>query len=493
MINIYVNDQKIICEDKELLIKVLKDNNIFIPHFCYHESLGADGNCRMCLVEIEGSKRPQIACDTFVYDGLRVHTKTKSIQQVNRDVLELELLSHPVDCPTCDQAGECSLQNYYMEYGLYDSRVSIKKNKKDKAIDLGSNIMLDQERCVLCMRCVRFCSDITKTDELVVMGRGNNSYITTTPFMRLSNPYSMNVIDLCPVGALTSKDFRFKQRVWFLDSTPSICHGCSKNCAIYIDHNAQKNQNDHVHRFRPRHNPLVNGYFICDEGRLSYKKTNQTRKNDFIIKSRISTYESILKHTKKLLKSENAIALVSCSLSVEQMLAIKELSEEYLFDVYYDYKVDEKFGDDFLKSSIKESNLYTAKLLDFKPVDKHYEESLISKSLILNFNSEFISKPRPIEMVEFLTHEGKFERSSSIFTYEYFHNDKGLLINSDGVISSYKKSSRVKSEKFTLLKILNDLLDESYTNESIYEKYKELYFKNIAYDKILKQSQRLGL
>ncbi|MCW8822350.1 MAG: 2Fe-2S iron-sulfur cluster-binding protein, partial [Sulfurovum sp.] len=232
---ISIDNTPVECKEGDLLIDVMLDNGINIPHFCYHQDLGADGNCRMCMVEIKGQKRPQIACDTFVKENLEVSTKSENITEIKRSILELELLNHPVDCPICDQAGECKLQDYYMDYGLYDSHLSTPKTKKGKHIDLGSNVMLDQERCVLCTRCTRFTSDITKTGELGIIGRGDNARVAVAPGHELNNPYAMNVVELCPVGALTSKDFRFKQRVWFLDSIESICHGCSRGCNIYID------------------------------------------------------------------------------------------------------------------------------------------------------------------------------------------------------------------------------------------------------------------
>ena len=238
---------------------MLIKEEIKIPYFCYHESLGTDGNCRMCMVGIEGQKRPQIACDTFIKKGMVVNSKTDAIQKVQTDILELELINHPVDCPVCDQAGECSLQDFYMDYGLHDSKIEIKdKVKHSKHIDLGSNVILDQERCVLCARCARFTDKITHTHELGIIGRGDDARVSTMPGRKLDNPYAMNVVDLCPVGALTSKDFRFTQRVWFLKTTDAICQGCAKGCNIFIDHNKMKYKDDLIYRFRPRRNDEIN-------------------------------------------------------------------------------------------------------------------------------------------------------------------------------------------------------------------------------------------
>jgi NADH-quinone oxidoreductase subunit G len=171
MVEVIVDKRAYNAEKGSLLIDLLIKAKIKVPYFCYHEALGADGNCRMCMVEIEGQKRPQIACDTFIKEGMEVRSTGESIEKVRTDILELELINHPVDCPTCDQAGECSLQNFYMDYGLHDSKIIIPEKVKGlKKVDLGSNVMLDQERCVLCARCTRFTDKITHTHELGIIG-----------------------------------------------------------------------------------------------------------------------------------------------------------------------------------------------------------------------------------------------------------------------------------------------------------------------------------
>ena len=261
LIHIKVNDEDVDVKNGSLLIDALVDNNFNIPYFCYHKDLGTDGNCRMCLVDIDGQKRPQIACNTIVKEGMSVRTKNDTTKKLQKSILELELIHHPIDCPICDQAGECKLQDYYMDYDLHSSRLKFNKNKHGKKIDLGSNVMLDQERCVLCTRCVRFFPKITNTHELGVFKRADKSVISTFPGEKLKSPYSMNVVDLCPVGALTSKDFRFSQRVWFLKPFESICNGCSKGCNIFIDHTKLKDKDDEIFRFKPRRNTDINNSF----------------------------------------------------------------------------------------------------------------------------------------------------------------------------------------------------------------------------------------
>jgi NADH-quinone oxidoreductase subunit G len=222
----------------------------------------------MCLVEIEKMPKLQIACNTRVTEGMVVKTASPKAKAAQAAVLEFLLINHPIDCPVCDQAGECKLQDYYMDYGAYRSRFPLEeKVEKRKVVDLGPQVVLDQERCILCARCTRFLDEVTKTGELGIFSRGDRCYIDLFPGKRLDNLYSGNVVDVCPVGALTSKDFRFKARVWYLEKTESICTLCANGCNIDIYH-----RRGQMYRFRPRYNPDVNQYWMCDEGRLWYKE-----------------------------------------------------------------------------------------------------------------------------------------------------------------------------------------------------------------------------
>ena len=242
-------------------------NGVDVPHFCWHSKLSIDGSCRMCQVEVEGIPKLQIACNTPVQDGMVVHTQNERVRVARERVLELLLLNHPLDCPICDEAGECKLQDYSNEYGSAHSRSREPRRALEKNVDLGPHIVFDQERCILCRRCVRFCREIPKTGELAVFGRGDRSVLETWPGRPLDNDYSMNVVDLCPVGALTTADFRFAIRAWFLQEVEGVCTGCAKGCNIYLDVAKGK-----VHRYRPRRNDFVNETWLCDTGRLSYRE-----------------------------------------------------------------------------------------------------------------------------------------------------------------------------------------------------------------------------
>ncbi len=261
-----IDDKQIDAPDGINIIDAADLGGIEIPHYCYHPGLSIPGNCRMCLVEIEKAPKLQIACNTKVAEGMVVHTKSARAIATQKAVLEFLLINHPIDCPVCDQAGECKLQDYYMDYDRQPSRFPLaEKNHKGKALDVGSDVMLDQERCILCARCTRFFDEITHTSELAIFERGDHCVIDTYPGKPIHNNYAGNVIDICPVGALTEKDFRFRMRVWYLHRTSSVCAGCERGCSIDI-----YQQRGRIYRYKPRFNPDVNSYWMCDEGRHSF-------------------------------------------------------------------------------------------------------------------------------------------------------------------------------------------------------------------------------
>ncbi len=246
-----------------------------IPHYCYHPGLSVAGNCRMCLVEIKALSakqanplpKLQIACNTVVQDGMVVESDNPRVREARRAVLEFLLVNHPIDCPICDQAGECKLQEYYMDYGRHHSRVALgDKVHKGKAIAIGPDIMLDQERCILCTRCIRFLEEVSESHELTITERGDRNRLTLASGAWVDNPYAENIVDICPVGALTSKEFRFRARVWYLDTSESICTGCATGCNIEV-HSRQ----GMIYRVKPRYCPEVNGYWMCDAGRAVYR------------------------------------------------------------------------------------------------------------------------------------------------------------------------------------------------------------------------------
>ncbi len=263
---------KIIIDGKEVtttkgktVIQAAAEVGVSIPHYCYHPKLSIAGNCRMCLVEIEKMPKLQIACNTQVAEGMAVLTHSPKVLAVRKAVMEFLLVNHPLDCPICDQAGECWLQDYYMQHNREPSRFEERKEHDRKREVFGPNVVFDGERCIKCTRCVRFLQEVTHTSELSVIHRGDHSTIALFPGTVLDNPLAANVVDICPVGALTDRDFRFKVRVWYLQKTPSICPGCSTGCNISVE-----TYQNRIARFKPRINEEVNSHWICDEGRYCF-------------------------------------------------------------------------------------------------------------------------------------------------------------------------------------------------------------------------------
>jgi NADH-quinone oxidoreductase subunit G len=262
------------------VIQAAETLGIFIPRYCYHPGLSIAGNCRICLVEVTQNPKLQIACNTPVTEGMEIQTHSVKAEDGRRAVLEFLLANHPLDCPVCDQSGECDLQNFYMNFGLYDARFREQKVKKKKAVAIGPHVMLDQERCILCSRCVRFTDEISKTGEFGIFNRGDRSELAVYPGQPLDNPYSGNVVDICPVGALTDRDFRFKARVWYLSSAPTVCNGCAQGCNVdihYVLDRPHLNEGARVLRLKPRYNAEVNQWWMCDEGRHGFHGIDKGR------------------------------------------------------------------------------------------------------------------------------------------------------------------------------------------------------------------------
>ena len=275
LVTIKIDGREVTVEAGTPVIDAAEKIGIYIPRFCYHPALSAAANCRMCLVETNQSRKPVPACREPARDGLEVTTNSDRIKEARRGVLEFILADHPVDCPICDKAGECMLQDQFVQFGLQPYKLEVKKVHKPKIKILGPTIIYDAERCINCTRCVRFMDEIVKDPVLTQVHRGDHAYIDLFPGKTLDNPYSLNLVDICPVGALTSRDFRFKARVWFLEGHNTTCAECSRGCSIRVD-----TLDGEIKRIVPRTNHQVNGYFMCDFGRLAYHRYEKDRVHD---------------------------------------------------------------------------------------------------------------------------------------------------------------------------------------------------------------------
>jgi NADH-quinone oxidoreductase subunit G len=265
MPKITVDGKTIECKDKQVILQACLDAGTELPHYCYHPGLSIVASCRICLVEVEGIPKLVPSCQTVVRDGMVVHSKSSKAIAAQKQVMEYLLINHPLDCPVCDQAGECLLQDYSYQYGRASSRFEEDKVKNAKK-DVGAHVLLYSDRCIMCTRCVRFTREVSGTSELFVEGRGHKEEIDIFPGKPLNNKLSLNVVDLCPVGALLEKEFLFKQRVWLLKETPSISPVDAGGENIFLHHNEGV-----IYRIKPRFNPDVNQWWCSDDTRLSYQ------------------------------------------------------------------------------------------------------------------------------------------------------------------------------------------------------------------------------
>src|SRR5437764_2114130 len=359
---------------------------VYVPRYCYHKKLSSPGNCRMCLIEmgmprmgpdrkpelgtdgkpiINWMARPQICCAQDVAEGMGIRTDSPLVQECRKGVMEFLLINHPLDCPICDQAGECELQEFSVEYGAQGSRFLENKVKKPKAVELGPRVTLDDERCILCSRCVRFCNEIVKDDVLGFIDRGSHTVLTAHPGKRLENNYSLNTVDLCPVGALTSTDFRFKMRVWFLKETKSICTSCATGCNTIIG-----TREDIVYRQKPRENEHVNSCWMCHYGRLNF---NYLQVGHRLIQPQISNGIELVSTDWKNAISQAALQLrqvhgsniaiiASGRMTNEELWLTRKIAE--LLDVrYIDIVPRRGEGDEILLSQYRNPNRVGARLI----------------------------------------------------------------------------------------------------------------------------------
>jgi len=353
-----------------------------VPHYCYHPKLLVAGNCRMCLVEfgtpamgadrkpifnpdgmpkITKAPRPAIACATPVSPGMEIYTNTPAVKQMRQGVLEFLLINHPLDCPICDQAGECKLQEYSVDYGQSESRFAETKVHKPKRVDLGPRIVLDDERCILCTRCIRFTRDVVNDDALGIVSRGSYSTLTAYPGKTFDNNYTLNTVDICPVGALTSKDFRFQMRVWFLKETKSVCPSCATGCNIVIG-----SREGRIYRFEPRQNDAVNSTWMCDYGRLNYKWIHREDRLTALgnLRGPGRSWASVVKEISVLLNKapQGSVAIIASARQTnEELFLLKKLATKLGATTDSVARVGE--GDRLLLSADRNPNINGARLL----------------------------------------------------------------------------------------------------------------------------------
>jgi NADH-quinone oxidoreductase subunit G len=331
MPEIFINGEAVEARDGQTVLEVALASGHYIPHLCWHKELSVAGNCRLCIVQVEGRSWTEIACNLPITPGMRVETDSELVREQRKATMQFITLNHPVDCGICDKAGECTLQDYHYAYNGSSSISIEQKVRNTKLHELSSRILLDNERCVVCTRCVRFTEEVSGSNALGVLSRGDESTVRASADGAFEHDhYSDNVIDICPVGALLSRDFLHKVRVWYLQATPSVCPGCERGCSIDLWHrkpewhvrSLDRTQNTAIARVTPRDNPAVNGPWICNTGRDIARILERTRAVGPMLKGRAVEHAEAVAEARRLIgAAKRPVALVSSWASNEELAA----------------------------------------------------------------------------------------------------------------------------------------------------------------------------
>jgi NADH-quinone oxidoreductase subunit G len=377
-----LDDREVPFEPGETIIRAAQKAGIDIPHYCWHPGLSVAANCRMCLVEIlPPPGRPALLLDVLAWDpdkqqylpqkkpklvpscqqaaaeGMRVLSQTSEhVDTARASVQELLLLNHPVDCPICDQAGECRLQDYWLEHSRKKKRMRDEPIHKPKAVVFGPTIVYDAERCIVCTRCVRVSEELAKDAVLSVRERGNLNEIVVAPGRQLDHPYTLMTEYVCPVGALTASDFRFKARVWFLRSSRSVCVGCATGCNSFTDFDPRDQK---VYRYRPRENLAVNKFWMCDDGMLDHRRIHEGRVLEARILGERSELSAALTQAAEILRTANpdsTAVVLSAEHSNEDNFALVSLAKAFGFSSVFQSARPAGQGDDILRHPDKNPN-----------------------------------------------------------------------------------------------------------------------------------------
>ncbi len=456
MPKLVVDGKEIEFKQGQTIIEAAKEAGNTIPHFCWHPSLSVSGNCRVCLVEVEKMPKLVIACSTLAAEGMIVHTASEKALAARNAVMEFLLINHPLDCPICDEAGECKLQDYAYAHGVGESRFVEEKTHKDKRVPLGPNIMFDGDRCISCSRCIRFCDEIAGAPELTFVKRGDRVTIVTYPGRQLENPYAMNVVDICPVGALTNRDFRFKARVWDMSANKTICQGCSRGCNIEL-----WVRNNEILRITPRQNDEVNSYWMCDHGRLNtFKFVNADDRVDgpYLRRegslAKVGWDEAFAAAASELKQfNKNEIAFIgSAFASCEDNYMLREFALNVIGSRHIDFMrhSDSNFGDEILRKNDITPNTMGAELvgvtpaaggLNFDGIINSINEGKI-KALylieddILSANPELENTLAKLNL--FIVHSSNFNKTTTladiVFPAAAYAEKNGTMVNFQGRI-----------------------------------------------------------
>jgi NADH-quinone oxidoreductase subunit G len=477
MVTMIIDGKEAVVKPGTNLIEAAKSVGSEIPYYCYHPRLTIAANCRMCLVEVSNAPKLVPSCQHAISEGLVVKTNTDKVKAQQKSVMEFLLLNHPVDCSICDQAGECKLQDYYMRYDFKPSRLEGTKILRNKRKALNEHVVIDQERCIVCTRCVRFMEEVAKAPQLGVFGRGSHEVVDVAPhYGKLESNYSGNIVDLCPVGALLNRDFRFRARAWFLSAAPSICTGCSQGCNTFADFMGQD-----TYRFRPRENEAVNKSWLCDEGRLTYKRLNQKRVQQCLTgkgaEAKETHYADAIKALGVKLKGAAVTVAIAPTFSNEDLMGALAAARDALqVKAVYVTGRPKGAGDDFLMKADKNPNRkglewvakgFGVELKDFSALaaalDKGEVKSLLAFGAeVPEDEAAFVKRLSGVEhFAVFATNENAVTAAASIVIGATSHvEDEGTFVNEGGLTQRVRRAYPPKGESQPLWKGAVDLAKE---------------------------------
>jgi len=350
----------------ENLVEVAKTVGVEIPVFCYHPGLSVVAQCRMCAVEVEKMGKLQTACSTPATEGMVVHTQSEKVKKNQKGVMEFLLINHPLDCPICDKAGECDLQDNSYKYGDAYMRYT-EERRTYLDLDMGPVIKKNMNRCIHCTRCIRFGAEVAGVREMVAVQRGNNTEITTVDGRALETDYAGNYADICPTGSLTLKDFRFKKRAWYLKKTSTVCEGCSRGCNIELHQ-----ENNVIHRTLPRENQQINKWWICDEGRFNFRYVNASDRVSTPHALRVeSDWTSAIETARTAVAGKKVALLVGTDLTQEELALVQQFGAKSFPGAMIAHfgtsgvknSSDDADADALLKRKSKTANLHGAEKL----------------------------------------------------------------------------------------------------------------------------------
>ncbi len=453
MPEIFINGEAIQARDDQTVMEVAREHGHFIPYFCWHPQLSTAGNCRMCLVEVEG-RGLDIACNMPVSRGMKVFTNSEEVQAHRKAILQFITLNHPVDCGICDKAGECSLQDYHYELNGQPSISTVPKVHATKYFELSSRIVLDNERCIVCSRCVRFTREVSKSHALGIQNRGDGSLVRPVENRDFeSDAYSDNVIDICPVGALLSKQFLHKARVWYLKATPSVCPGCGRGCTIDLWHrkpewklNAlDQRENTAIARVTPRENPDVNGPWICNKARDLAQIFERPRAQQALQKGRPLALAEAISAARRLIgQARRPAALISSWGSNEELKAFKAaFGDRMAYSVKADWQPvsGEPIEDDLLIRADKNPNTRAATAL-FGESQLPADADLI---LVWGEGANFATLPRGAKTVLLGSYLAPENGHADVFIPVSIQTERaGHYTNFAGVVSRFEPIVRKK-------------------------------------------------